>query len=63
MTVRIQDTIKMKHYLMNRSSLKKAIKKQIPIKEPAFVKKILFEFSVPYFIASLTALPIFPLGS
>jgi hypothetical protein len=41
MTVRIQDTIKMKHYLMNRSSLKKAIKKQIPIKEPAFVKKIL----------------------
>jgi hypothetical protein len=39
MTVGIQDTIKMKYYLMNRSSLKKVIKKQIPITEPAFVKK------------------------
>jgi len=40
MTVRIQDTIKMKHYLMNGSSLKKGNKKkQIPIIEPAFVKK------------------------
>ena len=63
MTVRIQDTIKMKHYLMNRSSLKKAIKKADSFYRTCYREKILVEFCIPYFIASFTALPIFPLGS
>ena len=64
MTVRIQDTIKMKHYLLNRSSLIKVnTKKADSHLRICFREKIQVEFRGYYFIASLTALPIFPLGS